>query len=335
MDRPSEAQTAFLKRVDQAARAALPRWGFGPGATPTLINHSENVTYRVDEPERCRCAILRVHRPGYHDEARIGAELQWLAALAEDRQVVTARVIPALDGRAIQTLTVAGPRDVACHAVLFTFLSGREPAEDDLLGPFERLGAVTARLHRHANAWRSPAGFVRPRWDVTTMLGPQPIWGNWRHGLGMDGGRRRQLQRLADCLERRLARFGDGPERFGLIHADLRLANLLLEGEVTKVIDFDDCGFGWYLYDLAAALSFIEDRPDVPALVEAWLRGYRRVAPLPAEEAAEIPTFVMLRRLLLVAWCGSHAETELAQAMGHAFTEGSCTLAEAYLRAFA
>ena len=41
----------------------------------------------------------------------------------------------------------------------------------------------------------------------------------------------------------------------------------------------------------------------------------------------------MLRRLLLVAWIGSHAETELAQSMGVAYTEGTVGLCEDYLAA--
>ncbi|WVM92198.1 phosphotransferase [Halopseudomonas pachastrellae] len=43
-----------------------------------------------------------------------------------------------------------------------------------------------------------------------------------------------------------------------MIHADLRLTNLLRHQQQTRVIDFDDCGQGWYLHDLAAALSFEE-----------------------------------------------------------------------------
>jgi hypothetical protein len=42
----------------------------------------------------------------------------------------------------------------------------------------------------------------------------------------------------------------------------------------------------------------------------------------------------MLRRLLLVAWIGSHAETDLAKSLGAAYTEGSCRLAETYLSKF-
>jgi len=44
---------------------------------------------------------------------------------------------------------------------------------------------------------------------------------------------------------------------------------------------------------------------------------------------------VMMRRLLLVAWIGSHAGTDLARSMGADFTAGSCALAEAYLSRFA
>ena len=40
---------------------------------------------------------------------------------------------------------------------------------------------------------------------------------------------------------------------------------------------------------------------------------------------------IMLRRLLVLAWLGSHAQTPLAQEEGVAYTEGTCALAERYL----
>jgi Ser/Thr protein kinase RdoA (MazF antagonist) len=113
----------------------------------------------------------------------------------------------------------------------------------------------------------------------------------------------------------------------------MRLANLLVAAEHSgvTVIDFDDCGFSWFLYDLGASLSFIEDDPRVPELIDAWATGYRTVAPLTAAEDAELATFVLFRRLLLVAWVGSHADTELARSLGAQFTATSCDLAEKYL----
>ena len=115
----------------------------------------------------------------------------------------------------------------------------------------------------------------------------------------------------------------------------MRLANLLVDGDEVKVIDFDDCGFSWHLYDAATAVSFFEHEPHVPELMAAWVDGLSHASStLPAEDEAEIPTFVMLRRMLLVAWIGSHSETDLAQSMGVAYTETTCPLCEDYLTRF-
>ena len=107
-----------------------------------------------------------------------------------------------------------------------------------------------------------------------------------------------------------------------------------MDGASLKVIDFDDCGFGWYMYDAATPISFHEHESKVPELIENWKIGYRRVTPLLTVDEAEIPTFVMLRRLLLVAWIGSHHETDLATSMGRPYTDGSMDLCESYLKHF-
>jgi len=101
-----------------------------------------------------------------------------------------------------------------------------------------------------------------------------------------------------------------------------------------KVIDFDDSGFGWFMYDAATPVSFYEHDPKVPDLLAAWLKGYKRVSSLAREDEEEIPTFIMLRRILLVAWIGSHSETDLAKSMGIPYTEGTVGLCEHYLRQF-
>ena len=100
-----------------------------------------------------------------------------------------------------------------------------------------------------------------------------------------------------------------------------------------RVIDFDDCGFAWFMYDFATTVSFMEDHPRVPELQAAWTgRLPLGRAARAAEDEAVLDTLVMLRRLLLVAWIGSHHEfaTEAAE-LGAGFTAGTCALAERYL----
>ena len=129
-------------------------------------------------------------------------------------------------------------------------------------------------------------------------------------------------------------RYGKTDLNYGVIHADLRDTNILVDGDVIKVIDFDDFGFGWHLHDLAGALTFIEDREDVPDLVNAWLDGYRKVLPFTDTDFVEIDTFILQRRIQMMAWMGSHQDSTPVQGYMQGYMEGTMNLAERYLRLF-
>ena len=320
--------------LQQLAISALARYDVGTPSAPVLINLSENATYRIEDTTSDRRWALRVHREGYHSKAGIASELAWLMALRNDGVVTTPVPVAGRDGELIQEAghpAMARPRNV----VLFEWEAGVEPSEKDhLVEKFEVLGETTARMHLHSQRWRRPASFERHIWDFDTSVGDRPHWGRWRDGMGLDAEKEALFARTVEAMHRRLERFGKGPERFGLIHSDMRLANLLVDGEEVKVIDFDDCGFSWHLYDAATAVSFFEHENHVPELMASWVEGYRRVHALPAEDEAEIPTFVMLRRMILVAWIGSHAETDLAQSMGVDYTAKTAPMCEEYLSKF-
>ncbi len=64
---------------------------------------------------------------------------------------------------------------------------------------------------------------------------------------------------------------------------------------------------------------------------KACRQGYRRFLPIDAAEEAELWTFPMLRRMLILAWMGSHAETDLAKELGGPYIDDTMPLAEAYL----
>ncbi len=311
------------------AAAALDRWKLPDRATATLINVSENTTYRVDDPASDRRWALRIHREGYHSPTAIQSELAWTKALRDDGVALTPIAIAGRDGGLLQVIThpsVKRPR----VAVLFNWQAGLEPTVCNDVN-FGQIGETAARMHEHVRTWARPAWFDRHIWDFETSLGATPHWGSWRDGLGMRPEIEALFASTVELIGRRLERFGKGPERFGLVHGDMRLANLLVDGDRLKIIDFDDCGFSWLLYDAAVTVSFFEHQPEVPGLLQAWVAGYRRVRPLSAEDEAEIPTFVMLRRLLLVAWIGSHSQTDLAQANGAKYTADTVRLCERYL----
>lgn len=272
--------------------------------------------------------MLRVHRAGYHTRDEIISELDWIDALHAQGALVTAQPIRMQDGARLCQIELDGQR----HWVsAFSFLPGDEPKVGaHLAARFEELGAINARLHAHAKGWVRPDGFTRKRWDFDLMFGANPIWGDWR-AANVSGGDLAVLETLEGVLRERLAAYGDGPDRFGLIHGDLRLANLLDDGKRLAVIDFDDCGFSWFAYDFAAAISFHETDPSVPHLQAAWLKGYRTVAPFSEQDEAILPTMIMARRLLLTAWLTSRAGNDTAQAFGDGFAQETVRLARAYL----
>lgn len=309
--------------------SALLRWTEADGASARLINHSENHTFLIETLAGAQYA-LRIHRDGYQSRAAVESELAWLAALHRDTTLPIPEPLPGRDGRLLQHFeTPAGER----LAVLFRHIEGHEPQPDDPLeGVFSTLGRYAATLHRHVLGWQRPEGFERQVWNAANILDADGLWGDWRVAPGVDAGSRPILDQLSTALRERLAAYGTGPDRYGLIHADMRLGNLLVHGDTIALIDFDDSGFCWFAYDFAAAISFHETHAVVPRLKAAWLEGYQGVRPLAQRDIEMIDTMVMLRRMALLAWVGSHAETRLAQQHMPGFARGTVHLAERYLR---
>ncbi len=325
------SHSQHLQLLLELAHEAVRHYDVGEVVQLQLINLSENATYRVDTLRGQRFA-LRIHREGYHDRVGIASELAWLIDLRVAGVVITAQPIAGLDGDFIQT--VQHPQwAMQRHVVLFQWEAGREPdISENLEQPFEALGEAAARMHLHVMQWQRPAWFTRHTWNFDTALGEgNPHWGRWREGLGVTPDMQELFARTVNCIGHRLSVYGQHRHRFGLVHGDLRLANLLIDGSDVKVIDFDDCGFSWFMYDAATPVSFYEHEAHVPELIEHWKNGYRRVRALSKADENEIPTFIMLRRLLLVAWIGTRRDTDLAKSMGVPYSFGTVDLCEKFL----
>ncbi|MEQ6899998.1 phosphotransferase [Nocardioides sp. YIM 152588] len=315
-----------------AARRALAHYDIGEPAELRLISLSENGTYLVRHGSAGAAPgtlVLRVHRPGYQTRTSIHSELAWMDRLREDAGITTPEVVPTASGDRVVDL---GEGESARFVVAFTLVDGvtGEEAADRL--SMTELGRITAGMHRHVASWTAPEEFDRFSWDVEECLGTAARWGTYADGPGVAPADLPALGAAAARVRERLAAYGRAADRYGLIHADLRLANLMIDpASALTVIDFDDCGYGWFVYDLAAAISWLEHEPDTAAAVAAWLDGYQQVRPLSAEDLAMIPTFVMLRRLMLTAWLGTHPDSPPAQEWGVEYGAGTVDLARAYL----
>ena len=220
------------------------------------------------------------------------------------------------------------------HAVAFEFCNGSEPkVGKDLIAWFEKLGKITAEMHKQSLGWRRPEGFVRKVWNFNTLVGENGYWGDWREAPALSYTDMEVIKEALTIANKRLRKYHNR-ERYGLIHADIRLSNLLINENDMIVIDYDDCGFCWYMYDFAAAISFYELDENVPELQNAWLKGYSTVKEVSQEEIDEIQTFIFLRRVLLLAWLTSHSDTPTAEEFTDGYAEGTKLLAEKYIKTF-
>lgn len=301
-----------------------------------LLAFSENATYLIYDPEtEEKLCVMRVGRPGYHSLEEYESEINWLRQINDYTPLKVANPLPAADDSYIQSIEKDG---VTYYCVATEFLEGVTLEHDNSpeVAPahFEMLGEITAYLHRQTEIWNGTKDIVRCHWDCENVIGENGIWGNWRDYPGIKPVEEEKIARCCEIIKRRLDRYGKTEQNYGVIHADLRDTNILVDGNDIKVIDFDDFGFGWHLHDLASALTFIEDREDVPTLVNAWLDGYRKVLPFTDTDFVEIDTFILQRRIQMLAWMGSHQDSTPVQGYMVGYMEGTMGLVDRYLRLF-
>jgi Ser/Thr protein kinase RdoA (MazF antagonist) len=307
---------------------ALRLYGIAPSAKVTLITATENATYLVEDSGR-RYA-LRINRPGYREAGLIESELEWISALSSSGAAATPTVLRTLHG---DLLGEVEDEETRVNTVLMDFLPGTVPELDRAPQLIGQMGELAARIQSHGRQWDASTGFTRPHWDIETSIGRTAQSGYYGDHPDLTDNDLRTLAEADRKLRLEISRYGVPDDRYGLIHGDLRLANVIeSDGELTA-IDFDDCGYSWYIYDAACSLTFLEDRDDADHLAAEWIRGYRTIRPLDDDDRSVLPAFVVMRRLLVLGLIGSRV-TERGQAdiFAPGFTAGTVKIADSYLQ---
>jgi Ser/Thr protein kinase RdoA (MazF antagonist) len=286
-----------LARLRQVAETALSRFPIAAGQL-TFVAHEENTTYRHDGPDGRY--LVRVHRPQRHGRGvdtmkAVRSEIAWLRAVRKDSGLAVPVPVAASDGAVTVEASAAGETRICS---VLRWMDGRIHEESARPVHLHRLGEAMGRLHDQADAWTPPPDFVRIRWDHETFFGDVMVYGAtpavecWSLLPEEVVVRFRSVAAwLADVMA--------GVDGDGLIHADLHLGNAIFQGGDVKLIDFDDCGTGPRLYELAVALWELRDRPDYPAYRDALLDGYRARREI---DATHLDAFIALRQVAFDLW---------------------------------
>lgn len=325
---------AQIRLLTRLAENAIRHWD-GDFRDIGLIKYRENAVFSVRAANGARMA-LRIHRHGYHTDAELLSELQWMEALARSDFAVP-RIIPARNGTPFVTVADPGipePRQVD----LLTWIDGEplgqvESSLSEVSGSlFHEMGRLAGALHNHTESWPLPEGFTRHAWDLEGLVGDNPFWGRFWELPALAADQLALLNAARARARDDLAALHTGPHNYGLIHADFVPENLLVSDRGLCLIDFDDAGFGWHMFELATALVFHCGADYFNAMKEGLLAGYRSVRSLSREDEDRLPLFLFLRASTYLGWVHTRSETQTARELTPYLIENACALASAYLR---
>ena len=300
---------------------ALELWGWN-GARATLIAARENAVYRVERD--AGPVALRFHRQGLRSHAELQSELLWMAALAAAGLGVPAPIATKTGAMCIE---IAGVKVDA-----LTWVDGEPMGREGCPKPTEHLeeiyhslGQEMAKLHIASDTWKPPVNFERHSWDKGGLLGEAPLWGRFWENPRLTSSQKALLQTAGESAFATLSHIS-GILDYGLIHADLVPDNVMVEAGRIRVIDFDDGGYGFRLFDIATTLNRARRTDRYEALRSALLAGYTGEREI---DLVHLPLFQAVRAFTYVGWIATRLREPGADARCTRLTDEACEMAKA------
>lgn len=270
---------------------------------------SENVTYIVYNGI-VPLYTIRISRPSYRTFAQLKSEIDWLIMLSGMPVPEPVKV----EGSYINIIE-------GYYVTVFKYIIGKEPEYNNTEVMYQ-CGKLSALLHKSPK----PKDSDRPVWSIENMTSEKGLWGDWHNNKKLSSKDIDLIEKNLYIIKTKIKNYKTN--KYGLIHFDLRMTNLI-ESDKLYAIDFDDCGYGYYIQDLASALSFMEDSSNIDALKNAWYKGYEEIIPLDDNDKTMADSFIILRRIQLLAWITSHSESDYVKTVEKDFVKNTLKMLKA------
>lgn len=337
----TDADSAAVAGAAELAAESLAAFGLPESTALRLLKHRENSVFGLEHAGTSY--VLRVHRRGYHSDAELARELEFVGSLA-GRGVPVPRFVPVSDARSFVhvghghrlgvhqvdlQLHIANEGSFGDEQTAFDGTAAHEPKD------FDRLGELIGDVHDATVASGFAVDDDRPCWDAEGLVGESALWGaplrvRVLHAPENSAALTTLTEAIAD-IRTVLADYGVGPQRFGPIHADLTPENVLRTSAGLVLIDFDDFAAGWHLFDLATALYFFTRHPRSAEYQAALFAGYQRRRPLDDADLAAFPALLVARGLTYLGWAADRRGEPAAEFHVHTVLPHLVDLAAAFV----
>lgn len=255
-----------------------------------IVNYENNATFKITTTDETNFA-LRININSPRSKANIEAEIAWVKFLNTSDLVNTARPISNKHGSYITTYF---HQEIGRNlvSVMYSWLDGFDVGDNPTPNQLQALGAAMALMHNLSVDFAMPS-------DSQLPILNDPFWGSPDLLRSEESQLSSEHKRLViDAFDEITRRTNDLYQKTAahLIHADLHGWNLKWNLHQLSIFDFDDCGIGLPIQDIATALYYL----DTPDQNQALLEGYESVKPLPEYEEKDLEMLLMHRRLLLL-----------------------------------
>ena len=314
-----------LRRTRQLVEAALEAYGL-TRARLKFVQYSANIIYRVDVPASSSVRrgpgpyvpnryLLRVLYTDHMEGVK--GEMTWLAALSREAGLPVPEPVLTSEGELVTRITT--PEVPQGRLVsLMRWIDGRRLTTGFRPSHFRAWGRIVARLHEFSAGWQPPLGFERPVWDWEGQLGGRYFDDGVEELVAsMPAHLKEPFQIVSQEVRQVTESLGTGPDAYGLIHADMYPENVMFKGDEAYPIDFEDCGFGYWLWDIAIALCLWPWTEEWHWMRDAFLEGYGQVRTLPEAQLQHLDLFMATQYATMVLWASLFIRNDPARRAEH------------------
>ena len=299
-----------IRRLRNLAEKALDAYAL-TGARLNFQHYEGNLVFRINassipDPHYIsdpayvpRRYNLRIHTSSNIEGIR--GETIWLNALRSQTGMTLPEPLPNHDGELFTTLNIPGSPQKTVS--LLRWVDGRVLSEGFRPHHFHAVGEMIAHLHNFSAQWTPPPNFTRPEWDWQGQMGGE----HFRQPLdeiiaAIPDRFREAFLEVSGKTKQVMDQLGKSSQVYGLIHSDLYPENILFKSGQALPIDFEDCGYGYWIWDIATALCLWPWTEDWTWMRDALFDGYLKVRTIPQEQIDLLDLFMAAQYATMVLW---------------------------------